>query len=281
MAYLLKLFEMHSHRQVILRTIWTSFLLALVTVMVASGLWSIMFPESANMFLKEIRIVTLILTPIIAVPVLYALFFMSLLVSRKNDELFKLANLDPLTGIYNRRALIERFAFLARKARRMNEIGVLLVIDVDHFKSINDKYGHEVGDHVLIHLATTLRAISGSNSCFARLGGEEFAVARFGVTAATALEFAEEIRLGVQNTPLKTATDEILFTVSVGYCLVENNDTLNGVMRQADAALYTAKRTGRNRTVCHDPEAVSIAPDAEDLLQTGEKTASNQLASNN
>jgi diguanylate cyclase (GGDEF)-like protein len=281
MALLLKLFEMHSHRQVILRTIWSSFLLAIVTVIVATSLWVGIFPDSANPFIREIRIITFLLTLIIAVPTLYALFFMSLQVSRKNDELFQLANLDPLTGIYNRRALIERFAFLARKSRRTDEIGVLLVIDVDNFKSINDKYGHETGDCVLIHLATTLRALSGSNSCFARLGGEEFAAARFGVTEATALEFAEDIRIGIQDTPLKNEKEEISFTVSIGYCLVGENDTLNGVMRNADAALYIAKRTGRNRTVRFDANPASLAPNADDLIQVAAKSEASQLASSN
>ena len=281
MPFLLKLFEMHSHRQVILRTIWSSVVLAVITVFVATTLWQNIYPETSNPFLREIKIVTFLLTQIIAVPVLYALFFMSLQITKKNDELFDLANLDPLTGIYNRRALIERFSFLARKTRRANQTGAFLVIDVDNFKSINDKYGHDVGDQVLIHLASTLRRLSGADSCFARLGGEEFAAARFDVTNETALKFAESIRLGIQNAPLRTPAQEVAFTVSIGYCLVGENDTLNGVMRSADTALYMAKRTGRNRTVEYSKDMATLAPDASDLLQVEAKSDSNQLASSN
>jgi diguanylate cyclase (GGDEF)-like protein len=281
MAYLLKLFEMHSHRQVILRTIWSSFLLAIIAVIVASSLWLSIFPESANPLMRELRIMTFLLALMMSVPVLYALFYMSLKVTLKNDELFDLANLDPLTGIYNRRALIERFSFLARKARRTNQTGAFLVIDVDNFKSINDKYGHDVGDQVLIHLAATLRALSGTESCFARLGGEEFAAARFGVTNESALAFAESIRLGIQNTPLKTSANEISFTVSIGYCLVGENETLNSVMRNADTALYTAKRTGRNRTVQYHQDMATLAPQASDLLPVAAKSDISQLASSN
>jgi diguanylate cyclase (GGDEF)-like protein len=281
MPLLLKIFEMHSHRQVILRTIWSSIALAIITVFVATILWQIIYPTTSNPFLREIKIVTFLLTQIVALPVLYAIFFMSLQITKKNDELFDLANLDPLTGIYNRRALIERFAFLARKARRINQTGAFLVIDIDNFKSINDKYGHDVGDQVLIHLAGLLRALSGTESCFARLGGEEFAAARFGITNATAFDFAENIRAAVQNSPLKTDSHEIAFTVSIGYSLVGESDTLNSVMRNSDAALYTAKRTGRNRTVLFSRDMITLAPEASDLLQLAEKSDSNQLASSN
>jgi diguanylate cyclase (GGDEF)-like protein len=280
MSLLMKIFDMNNHREVVVRTFCSSLLLAMFTGYIVQYIYAVLFPGAVYPAVGAIQIVTFLLTMFISFPVLYGMFFMSLKVSLKNHELFDLANLDPLTGIYNRRALIEKFAFLFRKARRTNAMGALLVIDVDNFKAINDKFGHDVGDQVLIHLAATLRALSGVESCFARLGGEEFAAARFGVNEQTALEFAERIRLGVQNAPLKTETHEISFTVSIGYCFVKEGDTLNTVMRNADNALYTAKRTGRNRTVLYIPDAAPISPDAKDLIQvSAENNTSSQLAS--
>jgi diguanylate cyclase (GGDEF)-like protein len=152
---------------------------------------------------------------------------------------------------------------------------------VDKFKDINDQFGHETGDNVLKHLSNNLRFLAGSDCCIARLGGEEFAVASFEVPHDGAFEFAEKIRNGIQNSSLQTADREISYTVSIGYCVVVENHSLNEVLRNADTALYTAKRTGRNRTICFDPNLVPLAPDAEDLIQTDEKTASNHAASSN
>jgi diguanylate cyclase (GGDEF)-like protein len=281
MTGLIQIFEMQSHRQVMLRTLYSSFVLAVITGVVIKYLWEGLFPGAVYPTVYEVQIVTFILTMVISSPVLYGMFFMSLRVTRKNHELFQLANLDPLTGIHNRRALAGRFAMLSRKARRNHEIGTLLVIDVDKFKSINDKFGHEIGDHVLIHLAQNLRAMGGREYCFARLGGEEFAVACFGIQEAEAFTFAEKIRIGIENSPLKNENCNISYTVSIGYCIVRDEDTLNNVLRNADSALYMAKRTGRNRTVCYDPNAVAIVPEENDLIQIVEKTSSIQLASSN
>jgi diguanylate cyclase (GGDEF)-like protein len=275
------LFEMKYHSQVVLRALTSSFLLGVFTGIVIKYLWEGLFPGAVYPTVYEVQIVTFILTMFISSPVLYGMFFMSLRVSLKNQELFQLANLDPLTGIHNRRALAGRFAMLARKARRNSQIGVLLVIDVDRFKAINDKHGHEVGDHVLMHLAQCLRRLAGPESCFARLGGEEFAVASFGVTEATAFGFAENIRIAIENAPLMQNQSSVAFTVSIGYCLIGAEDTLNDVLRNADTALYTAKRTGRNRTVRFDANAASLVPDADDIIQVAEKRDASQLASSN
>ena len=279
MPYFLTLFEMKYHSQVVLRALTSSFLLGVFTGIVIKYLWELLFPGAVYPTVYEVQIVTFILTMLISSPVLYGMFFMSLRVSLKNQELFQLANLDPLTGIHNRRALAGRFAMLARKARRNSQGGVLLVIDVDRFKAINDKYGHEVGDNVLIHLAKCLRRLAGPESCFARLGGEEFAVASFGVNETTAFGFAENIRIAIENAPLKQDISNVPFTVSIGYCHIGEDDTLNDVLRNADSALYTAKRTGRNRTVRFDAAAAPLMPDAEDIIQAGDKKVASHVAS--
>jgi diguanylate cyclase (GGDEF)-like protein len=281
MHVLLKIFELQNHRQVVLRTIWSSLLVSLITVVIARTLWQAIYPAAINPIVREITIMTFNLTLLISIPVLYGFFFMALQVWRKNHELLQLANLDPLTGLHNRRSLAENFAMLSRKARRNNQTGTLLLIDVDKFKAINDKHGHEVGDHVLIHLANNLRVLAGPDSCVARLGGEEFSVTCFGLNEQDAFGFAEKIRMGIQNTQLENNAARISYTVSIGYCLIQNQDSLNDALRNADAALYTAKRTGRNKTVMFDLNAAPLAPKAEDLLHIAEKTLSSQVASSN
>lgn len=272
---------MQQHRQVIIRAVLSSLALAIITSIAIKYLWQFLFAASVYPLVYQVQLVAFFVTLIVASPVLYGMFYMSLCVSLKNQELFQLANLDPLTGIYNRRALADRFARLARKARRNNQPGILMVIDVDKFKSINDKYGHEIGDHVLNHLADNLREFKAGENCFARLGGEEFAFARFGETETKAFEFAEKIRKQIESSPVHLSRTTIEYTISIGYANIGELDTLNTALRNADVALYTAKRTGRNRTICFSEDATTIAPNDNDLLQVEEKRSFSHALSSN
>jgi diguanylate cyclase (GGDEF)-like protein len=162
------------------------------------------------------------------------------------------ANTDDLTGAYNRRHFAQiASASLASAAER----SALLLIDADHFKQINDVYGHAVGDAVLAELAQRLRSSITADDHLARWGGEEFAVLLRGVSSEAELaERAERLRYAVSETPIEHEGIRILLTTSVGAVLAPEGASLDALVERADACLYTAKYQGRNR-VSLEPEA--------------------------
>ncbi|HEX5559015.1 MAG TPA: diguanylate cyclase [Gaiellales bacterium] len=162
------------------------------------------------------------------------------------------ANTDDLTGAYNRRHFAQiASASLASAAER----SALLLIDADHFKQINDVYGHAVGDAVLAELAQRLRSSITADDHLARWGGEEFAVLLRDVSSEAELaERAERLRYAVSETPIEHEGIRILLTTSVGAVLAPEGASLDALVERADACLYTAKYQGRNR-VSLEPEA--------------------------
>jgi diguanylate cyclase (GGDEF)-like protein len=162
------------------------------------------------------------------------------------------ANTDDLTGAYNRRHFAQiASASLASAAER----SALLLIDADHFKQINDVYGHAVGDAVLAELAQRLRSSITADDHLARWGGEEFAVLLRDVSSEAELaERAERLRYAVSETPIEHEGIRILLTTSVGAVVAPEGASLDALVERADACLYTAKYQGRNR-VSLEPEA--------------------------
>ncbi|QUD88183.1 PleD family two-component system response regulator [Phenylobacterium montanum] len=172
---------------------------------------------------------------------------------RKNlDHSLELAVTDQLTGLHNRRYMTGQLtALVARAARGGDPVGVLL-IDVDHFKKINDSFGHDVGDEVLrefaVRVATNVRAVD--LPC--RFGGEEFVVVMPGTPLAAAERIAERIRLHVGGSPFRVAGGKELLTatISIGVAAtIGEGDTPDAVLKRADEALYEAKAAGRNKVV--------------------------------
>lgn len=154
---------------------------------------------------------------------------------------------DDLTGLFNRRGLLVRAEAEIAKASRHNEPMGLLVFDIDHFSSINDKYGHLVGDVVLKAIASTLSKTLRSYDCLARLGGDEFCVLLPYTTKTEATLVAEKIREAVAETSIQTQAGPISASVSIGLtCLSNRQDTFDSLFEAADTALYTAKGEGRN-----------------------------------
>lgn len=154
------------------------------------------------------------------------------------------AETDSLTGLYNRRAFFDRAAEF-----RAPTIIVVVVFDVDHFKQVNDIYGHQIGDTVLQTFAEILRDAVREGDLAARLGGEEFAILLPDATLKSALLVAERIRKKFAEK--RFFSDAQLFgsSVSVGISKVGDQTMLNDLIVQADAALYVAKRSGRNRVI--------------------------------
>lgn len=164
--------------------------------------------------------------------------------------LYELATKDALTGLDNRHHFMALFTHHLERVRRHGHPMALLIIDADHFKQVNDRYGHDVGDLALKHIARLLKLSCRSTDVCARWGGEEFTVLAMDSAHDGAIVVAERIRDQIQQTPLVTPLNESLhLTVSVGGTLLRPDDCLEEALRRADASLYHAKELGRNRTV--------------------------------
>jgi len=161
-------------------------------------------------------------------------------------ELHRLATTDSLTGLLNRRAFFERSQPIIETARRYGQACSLLMIDVDHFKAVNDRYGHHVGDHVLRSLADRLGDVLRQVDIVARIGGEEFAALLPQTDVAAATMAAERLRELCGGLAI-AAGFEARVSVSVGVAQWRSGESLEHLMERADAALYRAKREGRNR----------------------------------
>jgi diguanylate cyclase (GGDEF)-like protein len=175
-----------------------------------------------------------------------------------NRERLRIAGLtDSLTGLYNRRHLQHRLEQELARAGRYGHSLACLFIDADHFKRINDTYGHPAGDQVLIALAQRLRSHLRGSDLASRYGGEEFAVLLPQTDAASACRLAERIRLGVECEPVPLEDGrKVHLSVSIGVAALADRTTQTpaeagaALLRQADEAVYRAKSDGRNRVVC-------------------------------
>lgn len=159
------------------------------------------------------------------------------------NQLIKQATLDGLTGILNRRAFFERAGFYCNEADEGAALSAIM-FDIDHFKSINDRFGHDVGDKVL---CSFVQLVEEDLGLFARLGGEEFILLLPQVGQAQAMEIAEEIRCRVEQMDLKVGAHAVAVTCSFGVSEWGLNDTLDRLIKRADLALYLAKESGRNQ----------------------------------
>ncbi len=166
------------------------------------------------------------------------------------EELRRQAMKDTLTGLWNRTAFEDLFnAELERAARSGSHVGLLL-LDVDHFKAVNDTHGHATGDAVLRSVAQVLKRNVRPYDFVGRFGGEEFLIAMPGCTAAQLREQAERVRATVATETILACGERIVVTVSVGATAsCEANASLGAILAAADAAMYRAKKAGRNRVV--------------------------------
>ena len=171
---------------------------------------------------------------------------------RKQHELqlSRLASTDALTSLANRRSFLRVFEAHVRNIgqKRGRAPGVVLMLDIDHFKRVNDTYGHAVGDVVLKTLAATIQHEIRDHDLAGRLGGEEFAVLLPGVDARQGLHVAERIRTAVEDSNVMIVDKTIKITISIGLSVIDS-DKPDLLLERADKALYEAKQTGRNR-VC-------------------------------
>jgi diguanylate cyclase (GGDEF)-like protein len=157
---------------------------------------------------------------------------------------------DPLTGLYSRMYMNETVPRLvARHDRDAAAAFGVVILDVDFFKQVNDRWGHLAGDRVLAELGALIRAQCGDTDIAVRLGGEELAVFHVQEAPGAALRLAERLRIVIQRRPLHWEGSEIPVTVSGGVAEHRAGETLVHLLQRADRALYQAKRTGRNRII--------------------------------
>ena len=163
------------------------------------------------------------------------------------EALLAQATQDSLTGLWNHGAILQILEReLARADRDGSRVGVLMA-DLDHFKSVNDSFGHLAGDAVLLEIATRMRKVVRPYDAVGRYGGEEFLIVCPGCDPIQALHLAERLRAGIGDEPVSTPSGQITLTVSVGMAVGERSLLPNSLLRAADMALYRAKHRGRNR----------------------------------
>jgi two-component system, cell cycle response regulator len=168
-----------------------------------------------------------------------------------HEELYRLAIHDALTGLYNKRYLMD---YLQREIDRSARYGrplSLILFDIDHFKAINDTMGHLAGDMTLRDLAEGLRSKICKDDLLARYGGEEFAAVLTEADRATAAELAEQLRRTVEDLPFTFEGRRFPVTISLGVASTQGNEALfpQQLIQRADECLYRAKREGRNRVI--------------------------------
>lgn len=194
--------------------------------------------------------------------------------SGQYQQLQMAARRDPLTGVGNRGELESRLArmFQIRSEQPSAPAFAVIFLDLDHFKSINDTYGHTVGDRVLVNLARLISDELYSGETVCRYGGEEFVILCPETDLATAETRAERLRSTIMHASL-AAPVELSITASLGVAQVEAGDTIEILLHRADEALYEAKRSGRNRTCCRSLE--SPAPKSAVAVGPAERPATN------
>ncbi|ALS97538.1 GGDEF domain-containing protein [Lacimicrobium alkaliphilum] len=170
--------------------------------------------------------------------------------NQANDKLQQMSRIDGLTGLYNRRFWEESCMLEFKRCMRNQGQASLLMLDIDHFKPVNDNYGHPAGDQVIMNLAEIIKTSVRETDIPGRYGGEEFAIVLPDTDAKSALRVAERIRLATEKTLIRYEQLELQVTISLGIAqLDERQDDYMAWISEADQALYQAKETGRNKVV--------------------------------
>jgi diguanylate cyclase (GGDEF)-like protein len=211
----------------------------------------------------QVQICTDVIFLVVALVLAFGFFWMT--TARLTAMVEDLANTDPLTNVLNRRAFSRAFEQEFNRAQRFSSSFALLMLDIDHFKQVNDRHGHMAGDEVLLAAAHNIKSSTRGIDLIGRWGGEEFVILLPGANAATAQIVGERIRAAIDRpVPLRDPSKHIAFTASLGIAIGQPGDSIDAIFRRADDALYRAKSAGRN--------CIRIAP-AEPPIQRKERVA--------
>jgi diguanylate cyclase (GGDEF)-like protein len=221
--------------------------LAIRAVAALSGITDFAEPQN-HIAIHWVQVISFI--AVMTTALLGSVGFVLMIKERTDREIMHLAMTDSLTGVPNRRALIEQAELM--RAQRNGHPMSLLMIDVDHFKRINDTYGHPAGDEVLRQATALMGQRLRAGDVLGRYGGEEFCVIAPDTDSEGALILAESLREILAGTPLQTEAGVIAITISIGFtcCATTGVREMKDLLAEADAALYRAKQAGRNRVVC-------------------------------
>ncbi|MGB3388800.1 MAG: GGDEF domain-containing protein [Pseudaminobacter sp.] len=174
---------------------------------------------------------------------------MAATLSARSETLEHAALTDALTGMQNRRYFDDALKEYLHEFRRIDKPVGLMILDLDHFKQVNDTHGHDIGDEVLRAVANCLKDMTRYHDVVARLGGEEFAVVAPNMDGDMLIKLAERIRRGIAATTVLSGNIRLKITASVGLAVWDKRESAEEFFRRADKHLYHAKRQGRNR-VC-------------------------------
>jgi diguanylate cyclase len=180
------------------------------------------------------------------------------------------AHTDGLTGLANRRAFDKQLDACHRSHVLSGRSFVIVLIDLDHFKNVNDSLGHLVGDKVLRQFADRLRHSFRESFQVARYGGEEFAIL-MGQSLAQCVEIVERFRQNIEQTPLQVDSTQWRMTLSAGLAEIQKDESSDACVQRADEALYVAKAQGRNRVCVHDGVSTNIRLPEESIASDGTK----------
>lgn len=193
---------------------------------------------------------------------LLAIGFLTSVLIEYQQHLSHLAVEDPLTGLLNRRGMEDALRVSMARANREDAETAAMVIDIDHFKNVNDSFGHDTGDKVIRAVAAILERMSRASDVVARTGGEEFMLILPDTDSNAARLVAERIRLALCERPLLVDQQSIPVTVSIGVTCSRGDTSLDTLCQEADRAMYLAKRGGRNRVASVDSRPVHLSSSA-------------------
>lgn len=177
-----------------------------------------------------------------------------------NEKLKELVDTDDLTGLYNMRSLYQRLDFELERSRRFGRDLCVVMMDMDHFKTVNDGHDHLFGSYVLSEVGKIIRANTRNVDIPARYGGDEFLVVLTETSHEGAMHFCERLRENIQRTQFKNGEDIIRLTSSIGFAITVpgENITARELVRRADRALYDAKHNGRNQVVFYKSDQAQV-----------------------
>jgi diguanylate cyclase (GGDEF)-like protein len=195
---------------------------------------------------------------ILFTPILLVGYITTLLaadVEYAREELILLSDTDELTGLKNRRAFNSALSMEVKKAIRYERPFSIMMLDADYLKQVNDRYGHDTGDKLIVSVSQVIKSSLRETDILARFGGDEFVIMLPDTSDTKAFDVAERIRIAVENTSINAAGNSVSSTLSIGIAgYPVDSENIDEVTKKADKALYASKQTGRNVVTKYSPE---------------------------